>query len=116
MENKEFGPKICTWGHLGPERAQVARPRGTAPPKPVWPSNVASPPPFAYLLIYPENLPCQKHGVFCKPERHHHHDLRFGDQIGPALHAGEGDLDAVFTTIITNIISINHVLVLHHHV
>ena len=113
MENKEFGPKICTWGCLGPERAQVARPRGgTVPPRPVQPSNVASLPPFAYLLIYPENLPIQEHRVFCEPERRHHHDLCFGDQIDVALHTGEGDFDVVFTTII----SINHVLVLHHHV
>jgi hypothetical protein len=56
----------------------VARPtRLTMPPKPVWASGIISASPSVHILIYQENLPCQKDGVFCEPERHRHHDLHF---------------------------------------
>jgi hypothetical protein len=38
-----------------------------------------------------------------------------GGRIGPVLHAGEGYFDAIFTTIVINTVSINHVLIIHHH-
>jgi hypothetical protein len=46
----------------------------------------------------------------------HHHDLHFRRLIDPIFHSREGDFEGFFITVVTDTISIDHVLVLDHHV
>ena len=117
MEKEQFEKKPETGGHTTCERGQVARSHSlTVPPRSVRASSIDSASPSGYVLIYPENLHPQEDRPIREAERHHHHDLRFRSQIDPALHAGEGDFEGIFTASIINTISTNHVLVPHHHV
>ena len=116
-QNKDHGLWNHTRGATRPKRAQVARPPQLgAPPRPFRPWSVVSASPLAYPHIYLKNLGIQEDVPFREIERLHIHDLRFGGQIGPAFHAGEWDFEVFSTTIITNVITNNHVLALHHDV
>jgi hypothetical protein len=56
-----------------------------------------------------------KEGAFRKIERRHHHDLHFWRQIDLGFLLRGRDSEAVFTTIFTGFISIDHELPHHHH-
>jgi hypothetical protein len=61
LEKKEFEKKPETVSHTTFKRDQVVRPRrGTAPPMPVWASDVDSTSRSVHVLIYPENIRLQE--------------------------------------------------------
>jgi hypothetical protein len=69
MEKEDFEKKTETGGQVMQSSKQAA------PPRSVWASVPAFASPSTHTFMYPKNLISQRDGIFCDPERHHHHDL-----------------------------------------